>query len=182
MKNIDEIINISLLKYGQNLTKEQINSIPFQERVALSYEIIRKYKIENKEFPSPETISVIMNRLNISRIHVIERKNIIKYAMKPFTCSELFEAFNNSSEQLSNANIELIQTSINFAVNDALENYFFVSKDEGCGPDDVKNALQEAAVKLVKLKEFLEERNIMYNSENIDHWINLARIDNKKTK
>ena len=121
-----------------------------------------------------------MNRLNISRIHVIERRNIIKYAMNPFTCDELFQAFNNPEEQLSNDNINLIQSSIDFAVSDALAQYIFVSNFDGFSCDDVTKALQTAVMKIEKLKELLEERNINYDPEKIDHWINLAKVYNQK--
>ena len=177
---IDEIVNMNLLKYGKTLPKKQVNIIPFYERVLLSYELIRKYKIENRSNPSQEIISVIINRLNINRIHVTERKNIIKYALQPFTCRELFEAFPDSSEHLSNDNIELIQSSVDFAVYDSLKSFIYVSKEEMFGPDSVDNSLKTAATKLIKLKEFLDERHIVYNSENIDHWINLSKDREEK--
>ena len=173
MKKIDEIINMGLLKYGNNLSKEEINNIPFSERVSLSYEIIQKYKIENRGIPSIEVISVVMEKLNISKIHAIERRKIIKNALQPFTCNELFEAFPDVTEQLSEDNIKLIQSSTEFAINDALKNYLYVSNENGFGPTVVRDALKVATNNIRNLKDFLEERHISYNSENIDHWINL---------
>lgn len=181
MKEIIEIINIALLKYGNNLSKEEINNIPFSERVLLSYEVIQKYKITNKVIPSIEVIGIVMDKLNISKVHIIERKRIVNYALQPFTCSELFAAFPDATEQLSDQNIELIQSSIDFAIEDSLKNYLYVSNEDGFGPDVVNSALQVAADDLTKLKEFLDERHINYNSENINHWINLAK-NSKKNK
>ena len=182
MNKIDELLNMSLLKYGQNLTKEQINNIPFSERTSICYDVLTKYRIESKKILSIEEISIIINKLNIGKIHVIERKNIIKDAMRPFTCDELFEAFNNPKEQLSDDNIKLIQSSIDYAINDTLSQYFFVSNNDGFDYDTVKNALQTAITNIKKLKEFLEERKIEYDSERIEQWLDIAEKHNIRIK